>query len=657
MEPVPVQTPSSSWWDAALDSAEAACFVVDPVANRLAQFNQSALRLSGRAGHELNRLAAIDLFPKQRAELTTFTRECEEHGHAWTPHLALVRADGETVPVETFGSAFERRGRSLLLLMCHDLKRNRVRRAKVEIDEFNRHGGSGGYRFDYVFRELERGNQLILQAAGEGIYGVDARGAITFLNAAAERMLGFTAAEVLGRNGHSLIHHSHENGDPYPHKACPIYAAFKDRTIHRVDNEVFWRKDGSCFPVEYTSTPITEQGRPLGAVVVFRDVSAQRRAREDLERALAEVRSLQHRLELENAYLQDELLEGGSHPEIVGTSDAVRRIIRQIELVARTDATVLISGESGTGKELIARAIHRASERRNRPLIRVNCAAIPRELFESEFFGHARGAFTGAIAERVGRFELADGGTIFLDEVGEIPLELQGKLLRILQEQQFERVGETRTRDVDVRVIAATNRNLREEVQARRFREDLYFRLNVFPIVSPPLRERTGDIGLLAAQFVRRACARVHKPELPLSLADIERMRRYAWPGNIRELENVIERAVIISSEGRLRLDVPADEAPAITVSDSRAAAGGAELAGARAVETRSDAGALVVLTAAEQREADRRNVLRALRQCAGKVAGPDGAARLLGVPATTLYSRIARLGIDARALRPGRAR
>ncbi|MEZ5727205.1 MAG: sigma 54-interacting transcriptional regulator [Burkholderiaceae bacterium] len=608
--------------------------MVDPAANRVLHFNQGALRLTGLAGYDLSRLPAAGLFPGQLAELTNFTRECEEHERAWTSRLELVRTHGETLPVEVFGSSFERQGRSLLLLMCEDAKRNRVRRAKVDIDAFNRNGGADGNRFDFVFRELERGNQLILQAVGEGIYGVDARGAFTFLNAAAERMLGFTAAEALGRNGHSLIHHSLENGDPYPHKACPIYAAFKDRTIRRVDNEVFWRKDGSCFPVEYTSTPIIAQGRALGAVVVFRDVSAQRRAREELEQALAEVRSLQHRLELENAYLQDELLEGASHPEIVGTSDAVRRILRQIELVGPTDATVLITGESGPGKEVIARAIHHASERRHRPLIRVNCAAIPRELFESEFFGHVRGAFTGAVAERVGRFELADGGTIFLDEVGEIPLELQGKLLRILQEQQFERVGETRTRDVDVRVIAATNRNLRDEVEARRFREDLYFRLNVFPIVSPPLRERVDDIAQLAARFMRRACARAHRAELPIRLSEVERMKRYPWPGNIRELENVIERAVITSVDGKLRLDLPTE---------------------ARTLAAPSGPAAPVaagVLTASQQRDAERENIVRALRQCRGRVAGANGAAALLGMPPTTLYSRITRLGIDARGFR-----
>ena len=266
---------------------------------------------------------------------------------------------------------------------------------------------------------------------------------------------------------------------------CPIYAAFRDGAVHQVDGEVFWRKDGTPVWVEYTSTPIRDRGVVVGAVIVFRDVSQRREADEKLHAALAEVDRLRERLELENAYLQEEIRIETNPRGIIGHSEAIQTTLRQVKLVAPTDRPpCMITGESGTGKELIARAIHEASDRRDRPLIRVNCAAIPRELFESEFFGHVKGAFTGAMRDRIGRFELADGGTLFLDEIGEIPLELQGKLLRVLQEGKFERVGEERTRDVDVRMIAATNRDLKQEVQRGRFREDLYFRLNVFPIES-----------------------------------------------------------------------------------------------------------------------------------------------------------------------------
>ena len=331
------------------------------------------------------------------------------------------------------------------------------------------------------------------------------------------------ADELVGRDIHSIVHHTHHDGRHYPHEDCPIYAAFRDGAVHRVDNEVFWRKDGKPVWVEYTSTPIRDRGIVVGAVIVFRDVSERREAEEKLRAALAEVDRLRERLEQENAYLQEEIRIEISPHGIIGHSAAIQKTLRQVQLVAPTDASVMITGESGTGKELIARAIHEASERRDRPLIRVNCAAIPRELFESEFFGHVKGAFTGALRDRIGRFELADGGTLFLDEVGEIPLELQGKLLRVLQEGHFERVGEERTRAVDVRVIAATNRDLKQEVQRGRFREDLYFRLNVFPIETLPLRERRDDIPLLAQHFLSNETSE-RKQGLRLSESDARRL-------------------------------------------------------------------------------------------------------------------------------------
>ena len=338
---------------------------------------------------------------------------------------------------------------------------------------------------------------------------------------------------------------------------------------------MFWRKNGSPVWVEYTSTPIRDRGTVVGAVIVFRDVSHRREADEKLHAALAEVDRLRERLELENAYLQEEIRIETNPRGIIGQSEAIQKTLRQVKLVAPTTAAVMITGKSGTGKELIARAIHEASNRRDRPLIRVNCAAIPRELFESEFFGHVKGAFTGAVRDRIGRFELADGGTLFLDEVGEIPLELQGKLLRVLQEGNFERVGEERTRAVDVRVIAATNRNLKQEVQRGRFREDLYFRLNVFPVESVPLRDRREDIPLLAQHFLMSESNEL-KSDLRLSEGDARRLQRYDWPGNVRELQNVIERAAILSQNGRLRIDLPDTAGRALAVQRRPAEGGGA---------------------------------------------------------------------------------
>ena len=479
-----------------------------------------------------------------------------------------------------------------------------------------------------AFDRIERENQLILRAAGEGIYGVNAEGKTTFVNPAAERMLGWTADELVGRDMHATVHHTHPDGSGYHDHECPIYAAFRDGAVHQVEHELFWRRDGSSFWVDYTSTPIRDHGALIGAVIVFRDVTQRREAAEKLRAAHAEVERLRKRLELENAYLQEQIRIDGNHHGIIGRSAAIQKTLSQVELVAPTDATVLVTGESGTGKELVARAVHEASGRSNRPLIRVNCAAIPAELFESEFFGHAKGAFKGALRDRVGRFELADGGTLFLDEVGEIPPALQGKLLRVLQEGRFERVGEVRTRKVDVRVIAATNRDLKALTRRGRFREDLYFRLNVFPIDLVPLRERTDDIALLAMHLLGGAAKKLKTGELRLTEADARRLAQYPWPGNVRELQNVIERAAILARNGRVRIDLP-DLGSAGGTGRRMAAAGKAP-----------------ILTDDDRRERDRVNIMAALQASGGKVFGPGGAAELLDVKPTTLASRIKTLDI-----------
>jgi PAS domain S-box-containing protein len=478
------------------------------------------------------------------------------------------------------------------------------------------------------FRDIARQNQLILRAAGEGIYGVNSEGRTTFVNPAAERMLGWDAGDLVGREMHPTVHHKHADGSHYPGEECPIYAAFRDGAVHHVDNEVFWRKDGTPIWVEYTSTPIKDGDRLAGAVIVFRDVTQKREAEETLRAARAEVDRLREKLELENAYLQEEIRSATQSHGIIGDSAAIQKVLRQIELVAPTEASVLITGESGTGKELIARAIHEASARGNRPLIRVNCAAVPHDSFESEFFGHRRGALPGATRDRTGRFELADHGTLFLDEVGDIPVDLQGKLLRVLQEGQFERVGEDRTRTVDVRLIAATNRNLKEDVRRGRFREDLYFRLNVFPIESAPLRERRDDIAPLAFYFLDAAMRKLKTTGLTLSEGDVRRLGQYDWPGNVRELQNMIERAAIVARRGRVRIDLP--ETTGVQRRPS--------------VDARKS-----ILTEEDRRERDRANIEAALAASGGKVFGPDGAADLLDIKPTTLASRMKTLGITPR--------
>ena len=278
-------------------------------------------------------------------------------------------------------------------------------------------------------RSLERKNALILAAAGEGIYGLDAEGLTTFVDPAAARLLGRSVDELLEQPMHAVLHHTHADGSPYPRETCPIYAAFKDGQVHHVKDEVFWRRDGASFPVEYVATPIEEGNELVGAVVVFRDVTARQEAETQLHTALGEVRALTEQLEEENIYLQEEIRTRHNFGEIIGQSPAIGQVMQAVETVGPTNANVLITGESGTGKELVARAVHRLSLRQGRALITVNCASIPRELLESEFVGHLKGAFTGAVRDRVGRIQLAHRGTLFLDEVGEVPLELQAKLL------------------------------------------------------------------------------------------------------------------------------------------------------------------------------------------------------------------------------------
>ena len=321
----------------------------------------------------------------------------------------------------------------------------------------------------------------------------------------------------------------------------------------------------------------------------------------------------------------------GGSGEIVGQSVALRQIIKQVDMVAPTDVTVLILGETGTGKELIAREIHRRSRRKDKPMVPVNCACIPKDLYESEFFGHARCAFTSAVKDRVGRFEAAAGGTLFLDEIGEIPLEMQSKLLRVLQEKSYERVGEERTRRADVRIIAATNRYLKKEVIANRFREDLYYRLNVFPIRLAPLRDRSEDIPLLAKHFVELSLRELGCPRPRLTQAGIQALLGYDWPGNIRELRNVIERAIIFARGGALDFDLPV-----VHSSSDRTPT-------ASRLEDRGDP---EYLTDSEMQRLERENLFAVLEKTGWKIKGIDGAAELLGVKPTTLISRIGKMGL-----------
>ena len=392
--------------------------------------------------------------------------------------------------------------------------------------------------------------------------------------------------------------------------------------------------------------PLIHQGVVLGVLAVFsraclgeenltwmRMIADHAAAAIVNARAFEQIEELKRQLQLERDYLRDEVLEAHAFGDILGQSASLKQVVQQIELVAPTEANVLILGESGTGKELIAREIHRRSSRSGGPMVKVNCASIPRDLYESEFFGHVRGAFTGAVNDRTGRFELAAGGTLFLDEVGEIPLALQSKLLRVLQEGEFERVGEERTRKVDVRILAATNRDLKEEVGAKRFREDLYYRLNVFPIEIAPLRHRKEDIALLASYFVDLSAEQLNRPRPRLTQANLLQLQRYDWPGNIRELQNVIERAVITATSGRLGFDLPTEEKSGDP--DRRTL-----------VEESRKAGSTEVVAYDELQRIERESILAALKQTEWKVSGHGGAAELLGIKPTTLASRMKKMDI-----------
>lgn len=400
--------------------------------------------------------------------------------------------------------------------------------------------------------------------------------------------------------------------------------------------------------VSFTGHALAFRGESLGVLAVFRRTPADddcvnwlRTMASAAAVAIANARafedndSLRRELELERDYLREEVASTGSFGEILGRSPALDRLLHQVTMVAATDASVLVLGESGTGKELIARAIHQRSARAHKPLVKVNCGSIPHELFESEFFGHVRGSFTGAVRDRVGRFQLADHGTLFLDEVGEIPLDLQPKLLRVLQEGEFERVGDDATRRVNVRVVAATNRDLRKEVDEGRFRLDLYYRLSVFPMEVPPLRERREDIPLLIAHFVEQARLRFHVPEPGVPHGEVKLAQLYDWPGNVRELQSVVERAVILSRGGKLKFDLPTAHPGRKTETP--------------ASPSSAPAASPAVIPEQEWRKLERANILAALRQANFKVSGKGGAAELLGISPGTLESRIKVFGIDKR--------
>ena len=480
-------------------------------------------------------------------------------------------------------------------------------------------------RAEQHFSGLYRGTPAMLHT-------VDREGRVVHVNEHWLRKMGYRREEVVGRpiaafmtaGGHT-----------------PDQAEIVDIIAHgELDNapRSYVTKDGETLEALVSSRVDRDTaGEVTLMYVAIKDVTERNRAERQLRAAFEENARLREELERERDYLREEVQVSMNFGRIIGESPPLKKMLARLDAVAQTSANVLIQGESGVGKELVAHAIHGRSQRANGPLVKVNCASIPRELFESEFFGHVKGAFTGAHRDRIGRFELADGGTLFLDEIGEIPLELQGKLLRVLQESEYERVGDDRTHTVDVRVIAATNRDLEALVRDGGFREDLYYRVSVFPIDVPPLRERGDDVVQLATHFLERVCMDFGRHPLSLSKQQAELLKKYAWPGNVRELKNVIERAVILSSGKMLRLDLAMVDI---------LAAGGDSGASQPAAERP------IVMTERELLALQKDNMLAALRFADWRVSGPNGAAKLVGLKPSTFADRMKKFRVRGRRAR-----
>jgi formate hydrogenlyase transcriptional activator len=453
-------------------------------------------------------------------------------------------------------------------------------------------------------------SEAILQGLPQLNYVLDLQGRMKRWNKNLENVTGYSAEELIDK---SLGEFHTDEGRA---RIMPeVQKIIEDGDERAVEYELVI-KGGEILPYYYGSGKLAKIGDELFIVGQAVDISEMKLAQEKVVSQLEEIKLLKDQLEAENIYLRHELLSTGSYDEIIGKSDILKHMLYRVEQVAPLDTTVLLEGETGTGKELFARAIHQKSDRSNKPMITVNCASLPSTLIESELFGHEKGAFTGAIQKQLGRFELANGGTLFLDEIGEIPIELQSKLLRVLQEGEFERIGNPRTIKVNIRVIAATNRDLKQEISKGHFREDLFYRINVYPITIVPLRERITDIPLLVDHFIKRFNQKIGKKITKIPKKVMEQLKAYNWPGNIRELENIIERAMILSKSSSLMVEKlkPSDK-PFEEVLQSLA-------------------------------DHERDYIAKVLEQTLWRINGPKGAAQILDMHPETLRARIRKLGI-----------
>ena len=457
--------------------------------------------------------------------------------------------------------------------------------------------------------------QFTIESVKDAVFWITRDGSIHHANKSACKRLGYTYEEITNLS----ILDVNRQFDQI--KIEQVFDLIKESGT-KVIESTHYTKSGKAIPVEISTNYITHQGMEFTCSIV-RDITERKRKESALRGALLEIRALKEQLEQEKNYLLEEIKLAHNYEEIISQSSNFRKVLQQVEQVANTGSTVLVTGETGTGKELIARAIHRLSKRSQRALIKVNCAALPANLIESELFGHEKGAFTGAVHQKIGRFELAHKGSLFLDEIGEMPIELQAKLLRAIQEGEIERLGGKEIIKVDVRLIAATNRNLEKEVQKGNFRSDLFYRVNVFPIHLPPLRERKDDVPLLISHFCKKHGARIGKQITNIPKKVIDKLQAYPFPGNIRELENIIERALIVSKDGTLSIDhLPIPEE--LQQAQTEEAAGFQEL-----------------------NTVQRNYIIKVLKHTKWQVSGKGGAAEILNLPPTTLQSRMKKLGIS----------
>lgn len=585
--------------------------------DRIEASNTAAMRMFGTSAVEM---PFSELLVSEVAAAAVFFDAVSHFGSYVDRSISLLGPDGEPLRVQTYGIQ-QRAGMVLLsFLDLDDLDRRNQR------DELNAHQAAGLMQWQNIysfFREVEAQNHLILEAAGEGIYGINAKGQATFVNRAAQEMLGWSSEDLIGQELHPIIHHKHLNGDHFPAHECPIYKSFRRDKTMRVEDDVFWRKDGKPILVEYVSTPIYDHNVLAGAVVIFRDVTERKENERKLREALAQVEDLKVKLEQENDYLLTEIRTARSHTGVVGVSPAVKSLNAQIDLAAQNDAHVLVTGPTGAGKSLTVSAIHEASSRNRRPLVRINCDQTNATELEAELFGYRRGAFPGAKQDVTGKLIMAHNGTLHLDEVAALPASVQARLYDVLQTGQVRRLGHSSETPVSLRVIATTSRNLALEARAGRFRQDLYFALNLLPIACEPLKDRPEDIPYLARHFLDRTARRLRIPKARLSKANIAALKTYDWPGNVRELENVIERSAILAQGGRLRFDFQLAQEDTSPANDR-------------------------VLTHDELRRLEIKNFENALRLSKGRISGKAGAAAILGIAPTTAYSKARAFGISA---------